>query len=118
MEYARRSERTHLSFLNHAQQFYLQRGCELRDLVEEEGAPVCFSYQAFSSRNGAGISAFRMPEQFRLKQVRRYGSAIDRYKRTLRTMAGVVQSLRHQFFARAALALNQHARIRRRNFLD
>ena len=65
-------------FLYHAEQFPLQGGREVSDLVEEAGALVRLLEQALAGRYRPGKRASLMPEQFGFQQGFGQGAAIDR----------------------------------------
>jgi hypothetical protein len=109
------ADRPHLAVLEHAQQLHLQRRRELGDLVEEQRAAVRLADQALGRVRGTGERPLHVAEQLRLEQLARDRAAVDRDERPLRAAAGAVDAARHQLLAGAALARDEHVRVRRRH---
>ena len=78
------------------------------DLVEEQRAFVGLLEEAGVVAVGAAEGPLLVAEQFGLEQRRGDGGAVDDDERALRAAAVAVQRQRHQFLARAALALHEH----------
>ncbi len=104
-------EPTHLPLLQHAQQLHLQVDRHLGDLVEEQGAAGGLANQALARAHGARVRALGMAEELGLQQVVRNRAAVDRHERALGAAAAVVDRLRDELLAGAALAGDEHVGI-------
>ena len=111
---ARRPQRPDLALLQDAQQLGLQRGRQLADLVEEQGAAVGLDEQAGAIRARVGERAALVAEQLALQQRVGDGGAVDGDERAFAARAVEVERLRHQLLAGARLAGDQHRRRRTR----
>ena len=97
-------------FLQHAQQLGLHLGGQLANLIQEDGAAIGCLKQAFVALDGPGKSAFLIPEELALNERGDQGAAIHGHERPAGQRAAKVNGARHQFFAGAAFAGDQHRR--------
>jgi hypothetical protein len=86
----------------------LKRQGEGLDLVQEQRPPPCRLQQAGLGAFGIGKRSGFKAKEFRLQQRLRDGRAVDVGERPLGPRAAVVDDPRHQPFARAGLALEEH----------
>jgi hypothetical protein len=100
-----------LATLEATQQLLLELERQLAELIQEQGAAVCFLERTDARRAGAGERAALVPEQIALDQVVRDRAAVDDHERPLGTRACRVNRLRDQLLAGAGLALDQDAQI-------
>jgi hypothetical protein len=96
----------------------LERQRQLAQFVEEQRAAVGDAEQPHARADGARERAAHVAEQFALEQLRRNRCAVDRHERLVGARAAVVQVMREQFLAGAALALDQHRRLGARRAFD
>src|SRR6202034_424757 len=82
----------------------LQLDRHLADLVEEKRAAVSTLEESLVTALGAGEAAALVAEQLALDEGRRDGAAVERQERRLGAPAQVVQGLRREVLAGAALA--------------
>src|SRR3970282_2003181 len=104
--------------LQEAQKLCLKSKRHVADLVEKQRPAVRDLDLAEGLLGGARESALLEAEQLRLEQRFRDRGAVDRDEGSVRARAQSVDGLREQLLARAALALQQCGRVRRRHFLD
>ena len=104
--------------LEHAEQLHLELRRHLRDLVEEKRPAVRAFEEAAVQAIGAGEAALLVAEQLALDQRLRDRAAVHGHERRRLAPAELVQGLGDELLARAALALDQHARVRRCDALD
>ena len=97
-----------LPVLQHAQDLALRVHAHGADFVEEQRAAVGDFKQAFLGRDGAGERALHVTEQRGFQQVRRHRAGIDRDEGPVAPRRIQVDRLGDQFFAGAALALQQN----------
>ena len=112
LERARAAETLEAPLVDDAQQLRLQRRREVQDLVEVERAPGGHLDLADLGRARVREGATLVPEQLRLEQLRRDRRAVDLQERPFAADAAVVQPVRDEVLARAALALEQHGAAR------
>src|SRR5690606_11450754 len=94
--------------LEHPQEFHLQLRGHLGDLVEEDGAAVRALEEALVLPVGAREAAALVAEQLALDELRRDRAAVERQERRIAPARELVQRLRGELLARAALADEQH----------
>ncbi|OPZ68232.1 MAG: hypothetical protein BWY83_02378 [bacterium ADurb.Bin478] len=97
--------------LQHAQQFDLQPGRYIADLIDEQSAGVRHLEPALAEFFRAGKSAFLVTEHFAFQQLLRQSGHIDRHKRLVAPRSGQMDGFGHQLLARAAFPQNQHGRL-------
>src|SRR5260370_26414470 len=102
-----------LVLLKHAQKLGLHGQRHAPNLIEKKGSPLRLLKLAHMSRGGAGERSFLVAEKFRLYQLTRNRSAVQRDKRAVATRAVVVQGARDEFFSRTGLPQNAHTRLAR-----
>ena len=95
-------------FLQHAQQFRLQRQIDLADFVEQNRAAIGQFKAAGPRAVGPGERAAFVAEQFAFHQLGRQDRAIQADQRSVCSIAGRVQSAGDQFLARAAFADDEY----------
>ena len=93
-----------LALLEDAQQLHLDRERRLADLVEEERAAARDLEHAVLVADRAREAPLHVAEELALEQVLRQRAAVDRDERGVRPAAPVVDRLRDELLARAALA--------------
>src|SRR6185369_14300707 len=101
----------HFPRLGHAQQLHLQRKWHVADLIEEERALVRGDEESPLVGDRARERSLHVTEELALEQRLRDRAAVDRDEGLVRAHTRAVDRTREQFLARAALALDQHARI-------
>ena len=94
--------------LHHAQELGLQGQAQVLDLVEEERAAGGQLDLARLGLAGVGEGALLVAEQLRLQQLLGDGRAVDLDEGPVAPRAAVVEPVREQVLAGAALALEQH----------
>jgi hypothetical protein len=104
--------------LERAQQLDLERDRHLRDLVEEERAAVRPLEDALLGLRGAGEAAAFVAEELALDQRLGDRTAVDRDERRGTPRAALVDRLRDDLLAGAALAFDQDRRLGRRDPFD
>ena len=97
-----------IAFLQHAQQFHLQRQRQAFDFVEEESAVVRVLDLAHLPLGRARECARFVAEDFAFKYAFGNRAAVDGDKVVLAPMAEVVQAAGHHFLARARVAIDQY----------
>ncbi|VVE04435.1 hypothetical protein PNO31109_02287 [Pandoraea nosoerga] len=108
----RRAKPQYLALLQHAQQARLQRHRHFADFVQENRAVVGRLEKArLAAAPRAGERPFLVAEQLALEQGFRKRRAVDRHERIVPAPARVVNALREQFLAGAALAVHEHRGI-------
>ena len=100
-----------LATLQHAQELGLHGQRELAHFVEEQGAVVGLLEFAAPLGQRASEGAAHMAEQLALDQVVGQGRAVDADQRLAGAARLRVHGLRHQLFAGAGFAGDQHAQI-------
>ncbi len=108
LDRARAAHALELALLDHPQQLRLQRRQQVLDLVEVERARGRHLDLAGLRLARVGESTLLVPEQLRLEQLPGDRGAVHPDERPLAPRAAVVQPVRHQVLAGAALALEQH----------
>lgn len=63
-------------FLKYMQQLYLHVRGKFADLIQKNGASLCFLKQSSPRAQSPGKGPPDMPEQFAFQQILRYGSAV------------------------------------------
>ena len=91
---------------------------ESGDLVEEERTRMGHLDQAGLRRFGTSKRAFLVSEQLGLDQVLRDRGAIQTNERVILAVAGLHDSLRHQFLARSTFAPYENCGVAVRDRLD
>ena len=95
-------------FAHHAQQFHLRARVDLATSSRKMRAAIGLLEPADAPFVRAGERAFLVPEQFALEKLRRKRRAMHRHKFRFVPPAQIMNGVRGQFFARAALAFDQH----------
>lgn len=90
----------YLLFLQSPQQLRLQMDRKFSDLIEKKSSLVgYFKFSCPAALCRAGKCPFCIAKEFAFQQVVRNGSAVDRYKRSVRPSAGIVDRLSKQLLA-------------------
>ena len=105
-----RAHRTHAALLDGTQQLALHGQGQVADLVQEQGAAFGRLEKALAVFGRTSESAFAVTKKLGLQQVLRNGAAVHSHERRPRAGPLAMHGARHQLFARAALALQQHRR--------
>src|SRR5258708_29401033 len=108
------ADRLEALLFQHAQNLRLRAQTHVADFVEEERAAVGFLEFADLIFGGAREAALHVPKKFGFDQLLWDGRTVHLDKQAFAAQAGGVQGARHEFLARAALAINQHAAVSRR----
>src|SRR5882724_150851 len=93
------SDPSHLAFLQHPQQLYLNSETCLADLVQEDCSCVCFFKQPALVGGRASEASFYVPEQLRLEQRLGDRTAVNSNKGCLSSGTISVQCACYQFFS-------------------
>ena len=101
-----------------AQQKTLHAQRHLADFVEEDGPVVRGFELSRLVAVGAGEASTNVSEQFRFEQRFRKAGAVDGRERHGGARALVMNALRDDLFAAAALARHEHLRVRPRDAID
>ena len=109
----RRSQPLDLAFLKHAQHFGLRLQAHVADFVEEDRAAVGLLELPDLPLGGAGERALLVAEQLRLDELFRNRRAVDLHEALAAARADAMDRARDELLADAALALQQHGRVRR-----
>src|SRR5262249_22572881 len=104
----RAAEALELLFLEHAQQFRLQRERNIADLVEEQRAPVGHFEAANLLRDGAGKRAFLMAEQLAREKMGRNGRAFHLHERAAAARAERENGSRNDLLAGTGLPKKEY----------
>ena len=104
---ARGADRLDLALLQHAQQLRLHGRGKLADLVEHERAPVRLREESATRLHGPRERATGVPEQLRLRQVRRDRGAVEAHQRPRRAAALGVDERGDQLLPRSRLAADE-----------
>ena len=107
------ANRAHGALLQHAQQLDLQRQRHVADFIKEERAAVSGLNQPCVLTSGAGEGAANVAEELGFEQGLGDGTAVDGDEGCGGARAGAVDCARQQFLAGAAVAADEHARVRR-----
>ena len=107
------ANRAHGALLQHAQQLNLQRQRHVADFIKEERAAVSGLDQPCVLTSGAGEGAANVAEELGFEQGLGDGTAVDGDEGCGGARAGAVDCARQQFLAGAAVAADEHARVRR-----
>src|SRR6266852_6395264 len=102
-----------LSFLHDAQKLWLQLQRKVADLVQKQGTPVSPLEPSDTSCDRSGVGATLVTEQFDFKQTCRNCGAIHLHKRTVRSVAVLVNGFSNQFLASSGLPVDQHRGVGR-----
>ena len=114
----RRADPLDLSFLQHTEKLRLHRQAHLADLIKEDGALVGELEATPPLRHRAGERALLMAEELGLEERLRQGGARHLHHRARAAVGVVVERLRDQLLAGAALAGHENGRIRLRDLAD
>src|SRR2546425_8741899 len=95
-----------LPLLQHTKQFGLQLERDLSDLVEKHGAAIRQLEAPDTLRDGAGESAFLVPEELAFEQTCRNRRAVQLHERILAARAEIMDGARNQFFSAACFPVN------------
>src|SRR5262249_42192515 len=109
---ARAADALVFSFLQRSQELRLQRGCELRDLVEKERAARGDLETPRLAPHRTRKSALLMTEQLTLQELPCERRAIHGPELPAGPLAGSVDRARHPPLARTALAAKKDRRVR------
>src|SRR5262249_43553473 len=112
------ADRLDLALLQDAQELVLDLGRDVADLVEEEGAAVGFAEEAAPGPGRAGEGAALVAEELALEERRRQRRAVEGDEGRLAPERHAVDRAREELLAGAALAEDEHARVRRRDASD
>ena len=107
-----------LAGIEEPQQLGLEPDGHLADLVQKERSLVRHLDQAVLHLVGAGEGALLVAEDLRLDEVLRQGGAVQGDERRVLPRAVVPDRVRHELLAGAALALDEHRRVRGRHLPD
>src|SRR5260370_1178298 len=107
----RAAQPAHDALLEDAQELGLEVHRHLDDLVEQERAAVGLFQEAGLVGGGAGEGALRVAEELRLDEIPGQRRAVDLDPRPLAARAALVQRVRDQLLAAAALADDQHVGV-------
>ena len=107
-----------LALLQHAEELHLHRGRRLAELVEEDGAAARRDEQAVAIAHRPGERAAHVAEELRLEQRVGERAAIDGDERPGLARAVEMNRARDELLARAALALDEHGRLRRGDAIE
>src|SRR6056297_2160392 len=99
--------------LKDAQQFDLEGGADITDLVEKKRPPVCRGKEPGFVLYGAGKGAGFIAEQFRVQQGVRKLPAVDCHKRLFLSMAVFVKGPRQKLLAGTRLSMDQYCTLTR-----
>jgi hypothetical protein len=106
------------ALLQDAQHLGLGLEGHVADLVEEDGAALGRLEAAHPARVGPGEGALLVAEQLALHQLAGDGGAVHGDEGPALSRAAVMERLRHQLLAGAALAADQHGEIGLGHLLD
>ncbi len=118
LNHAAAAHRAELAVLQHAKQLDLQAGRHLADFVQQQGAAVGQLHQTGLVGHRAGERAALVAEQLGFDQLARQRRAVDLDERAFLPLTVLVNGARHELFARAVLAVDQHAGVGRRHRFD
>ncbi len=107
-----RPQRSHLALLEDPEQLHLHRQRHLPELVEQQGAASRLHEQAVPARARAGERAAGGAEQLGLEERLRHRGAVDGNEGTAAASAILVDGLRDELLAGAALALDEDGQVR------
>ena len=97
-----------LAILQHVQQLGLERGVQIADLVQEDGAAMGRLELADLELMGAGEGPAFIAEQLALEELPRHGRAVDLHVRAATPGGEMVDRARHEVLAGAGLARGEH----------
>ena len=109
----RRSQPLDLALLQHAQHLGLRLQAHVADFVEEDGAAIRLLELAHLPLGGARERSLFVAEQLRLDEVFGNRGAVDLHEALAAPRAQAMNRPRDELLADAALALQQHGRVRR-----
>ena len=109
----RRAHTFQIARLEYAQQFSLLPQRYIGNLIQEKGAPIGELEAPDAVRTRVGKRSFDMAEELALKGSLSQRAGVHCDQRARRARRERMQRLRHDFFARAMLAGNEHVGIRR-----
>ncbi len=110
LDVARVADPTDLPLLGRPQELHLDRVWNLRDLVEEQRAPVGRREETLRAGHGAGEGALHVAEELRFHQRLGNRAAVHRHERAGPTRRLQVHGARDQLLAGPALAGDHHRR--------
>ena len=96
------------ALLEDTQQLHLLERCELADLIEEERAAVRLLEDALAIGHGAGEASLSVAEKLALKEMIRYGGAVDCHEGPIAPLALIVHKLRNNLLTRAGLPHDEY----------
>ena len=105
------SDPPHFVLLQDPQKTCLERGARVGDLVEKDRAAARLLDEADTVPVRPGERAAHAAEQLGLEQVFRQRAAVDGHELLLLTRAGVVDRLRHELLAGAALPDDEYVAV-------
>jgi len=108
----RRADGPHFAFLQHAQEFYLQRERHVADLVEEDRAAIGGKEETLVRLHRAAEGAAGVTEELRFEQRLRDRPAVHGDEGARAAAARAMDRAREQLLARPRVAEDQHARVR------
>src|SRR5204863_2452474 len=111
-----RAQPLHTAFLQHTQEFGLQRQGQIADFIQENRASLGFFEATAPHLAGAGECAFFVPEEFILNQRFRKGAGGERNKWFVGTLAEVVDRPRDDAFACPAFSGDEHTSMDASNY--
>ena len=115
---ARAAQSLELPFLEHPQEFWLQLGRQIADLVEKERSSMRVLESAYLARMGAREGPTLAPEQLALHQRRGECGAVEGDELGVGSGAAAMNRTRDEFLARARLTEQQDGRRGRRDLLE
>ena len=115
---ARAAQSLELPFLEHPQEFWLQLGRQIADLVEKERSSMRVLESAYLARMGASEGSTLTSEQLALHQSRGKCGAIEGDELGVGSGAATMNLTRDEFLARARLTEQQDRRRGRRDLLE
>ena len=97
-----------IAILQHAQQFGLQRQRQFADFVKKQGAVIRHLKFTAAFADSPGKCPFHMAEQLALRYAFRQRRAVEVHQRVGGSRRPLMHRLRHQLFAGAGFAADQH----------
>src|SRR5712675_3355032 len=110
---SRTAEALELSFLHNAKKLWLQFQGKVADLVQKQGTSVSPLKPSNTARDRPGVGATLVTEQLAFKQTCRNCGTIHLHKRTVRSVAVLVNGFRNQFLASSCFPVDQHRGVGR-----
>src|SRR5579859_1599402 len=115
---ARAAQPFEFALLQNSQKLHLSSGRDIPNFIKEEGPFVGKLEFSWLTADRTGKSSFFIAKKFAFEQVLRYRRAIDLHKGSRGAAGPLVNQVRDQVFADAALSSNEHRRRRRRHPLN